>query len=34
MSLKNTHLDDVDLLEFFSEEEEEGEDGWDMSTDL
>ena len=34
MSLKNTHFDDVDLLEVFSEEEEEGEDDWGMSTDL
>ena len=33
-SLKNTHFDDVDLLEVFSEEEEEGEDDWDMSTYL
>ena len=33
-SLKNTHFDDVDLLEVFSEEDEEGEDDWDMSTYL
>ena len=27
-------FDDMDLLEVFSEEEEEGEDDWDVSMDL